>query len=407
MKTNWQTKKLGEVCDFYRGLTYSKKDEVDFSDSIVLRATNVDLENHILDFSKLRYIDEKITISENKKIKKGSLIICTASGSKKHLGKVALVEDDLNYAFGGFMGQLTPHKNLNSKYFFYNLISDNYKNFIDKLSSGVNINNLKFSDLRNLEIPFPPLPTQTRIVKILDKAFAEIETAKKNAERNLRNAKELFESYLQSVFANKNWEKKKLGEVCEKTSNIKWQDYKKEKFKYIDLSAVSRNDLKITSSVLVDYKNAPSRAKKIIKKDDVIFATTRPTLKRITRIFNEYNNQICSTGFTVLRANKDKVFPEVIFYFLQTSIFMENMEKLQRGASYPAVSDRNVKNQIISFPKPFATQKQIVSKLDALSASTRKLEKNYQRKIDDLEELKKSVLKKAFDGELLNNRCRG
>ena len=78
---------------------------------------------------------------------------------------------------------------------------------------------------------------------------------------------------------------------------------------------------------------------------------------------------------------------------------MKNMEKLQRGASYPAVSDSDVKNQIILFPKSLTQQKQIVKKLDELSNQTKKLEKNYQQKIDDLDELKKSVLKSAFAGK--------
>lgn len=196
----WQTKKLGEVCDFQRGLTYSKKDEVDFSDNVVLRATNIDLEKHILDFSELKYINEKIAIPENKKIRKGSLIICTASGSKKHLGKVALIEKDLNYAFGGFMGQLIPHKNLNSKYFFYNLISDNYEDFIDKLSSGVNINNLKFSDLKNFEIPLPPLPEQKQIVSKLDKLSKHTKMMEKFHLKNLENLAELKKSLLKKAF---------------------------------------------------------------------------------------------------------------------------------------------------------------------------------------------------------------
>src|SRR5690606_4556911 len=126
-------------------------------------------------------------------------------------------DDDYNYAFGGFMGQVTPKEKLDSKFLFYLMTSDNYKKFINELSDGANINNLKFSDLGQFEIPLPPLPEQQRIVSILDEAFAAIAKAKANAEQNLKNAKELFESYLQEVFDKKGdgWEEKTLNQISE------------------------------------------------------------------------------------------------------------------------------------------------------------------------------------------------
>lgn len=115
MQNSWQTKKLGDICNFQRGLTYSKKDEVDFSDNVVLRSNNIDLKSSLLDLSDLRYINNKIIIPDNKKVQKDSIIICTANGSKNHLGKIALIDDDYGYAFGGFMGQLRPNKYIDSK----------------------------------------------------------------------------------------------------------------------------------------------------------------------------------------------------------------------------------------------------------------------------------------------------
>jgi hypothetical protein len=90
-KKGWEIKKLVEVVDFQRGLTYSKNDEVDYSNNIVLRSNNVDLQKNQLDFKEIKYINPSIEIPENKKVKKGSLIICTPNGSKSHLGKVALI----------------------------------------------------------------------------------------------------------------------------------------------------------------------------------------------------------------------------------------------------------------------------------------------------------------------------
>ena len=158
MKGRWEVKKLGEACEFQRGLTYAKVDEVEVSANIVLRATNINLATNRLDFSELKYINENVIVPISKKVKKHSLMICTASGSKSHLGKVAYIDGDYDYAFGGFMGMITPKANLVSKYLFHLMTSDAYKDFISELSDGSNINNLKFDDLRNFEIPVPPLP---------------------------------------------------------------------------------------------------------------------------------------------------------------------------------------------------------------------------------------------------------
>src|SRR5689334_18880428 len=102
MKNGWKTETLGELCEFQRGLTYAKGDEVEVSDNVVLRATNIDLATNLLNLHELRYISDKVVVPDSKKVKKGSLIFCTASGSKNHLGKVAYIDDDYGYAFGGF-----------------------------------------------------------------------------------------------------------------------------------------------------------------------------------------------------------------------------------------------------------------------------------------------------------------
>jgi len=216
MKNGWKTEPLGELCEFQRGLTYAKSDEVEVSENVVLRATNIDLATNLLDFTELKYINDKVVVPDSKKVKKGSLMICTASGSKSHLGKVAYIDDDYDYAFGGFMGMVTPKNGLVPKYLFHLMTSDAYKDFIGELSDGANINNLKFDDLKKFSVPHPDCPEQKRIVSILDEVFEGIATAKSNAEKNLQNTRDLFESHLQSVFTQrgKGWTEQTLGDVC-------------------------------------------------------------------------------------------------------------------------------------------------------------------------------------------------
>lgn len=191
------------------------------------------------------------------------------------------------------------------------------------------------------------------------------------------------------------WEEKKLGDVCKKNSNIKWQKNDETEYQYIDLSSVSRDSLTILETSVVSSKNAPSRAKKIVEEDDVIFATTRPTLRRVTIIEKDLDNQICSTGFAVMRANSEKILPQFIFYFLQTEYFIERMETLQRGASYPAVSDTDVNNSLIPIP-PLSEQKEIVATLDEAFAAIDTAKYNIKKNIENANELFQSRLNDIF-----------
>ena len=186
MKEGWEYKKLGEVATFTRGLTYSKNDETEISDNIVLRSNNVDLSTGKLNFDELKYLKPEFSIPEEKLVKKGSLLMCMSNGSKIHLGKVALINEDYPYAFGGFMALVTPNEELNPQFFYYSLSSPEYKGFIKKLSEGANINNIKVKELELFTIPIPPLSEQQSIVDYLDSAEEHAEDAEMRLARCAR-----------------------------------------------------------------------------------------------------------------------------------------------------------------------------------------------------------------------------
>jgi type I restriction enzyme, S subunit len=410
MKNNWEIKKLGEVCDVQRGLTYSRKDAVEFSDNIVLRATNINLENSNLDFTELKYLRNDFQIKEKYRLRRNSLLICFSSGSKKHLGKIALIDDNYNHSFGGFIGQITPKKEIFSKYLFYNLISTSYKKYIIELTDGININNLKIKDLNAFQIPLPPIPEQKRIVAILDKAFSAIDKAKQNAEANLKNAKEVFESYLQNIFENKgdDWIEKKLGEVVDFFNGFAFKS--KDAIEFSDTQVIRmgnlyQNKLNLNrkpafypENFSIDYERY------ILKENDLIISLTGTTGKedygytvkipktdRILLLNQRIAKFIIKNGHIIER--------DFLFRFLLSRTFLDKLYKTANGTRQANLSTETMKELQISYP-PLSEQKQIIQKLDALSAKTKKMENIYQQKIDDLEELRKSILQKAFNGEL-------
>ncbi len=193
------------------------------------------------------------------------------------------------------------------------------------------------------------------------------------------------------------WKVKEIKNIVIETEQ---KDMRKEniEFKYIDVSSVDRNNLRIANCRLYKGKKSPSRARKVVHTGDVIIATVRPTLKRIAIINNEYDNQICSTAFCVLRAQREKMHPQYLFYSIQRDEFIDKLRFIQRGASYPAITDKDVKNQKIPLP-PLPIQKEIAS---ILSAVDEKIQAEESKK-KALEELFKSMLDNLITAKIRVN----
>ena len=401
----WQIKPLGDVCEFQRGLTYGKSDEVEVSGNIVLRANNVALATHTLDLTEMRYISDAVAVPVAKKVRKGSLLICTASGSKSHLGKIAYVDDDYGYAFGGFMGQITPAPGMDGRYLFHALTSPAYKTFIEALSDGININNLKFDDLRQFAVPVPPLPEQRRIVAILDEAFEGIAAAKANAEKNLQNARELFESKLYALLSQDDvasWPKKTLREIAVDFGRGKSKHRPRNDPKLYggQYPFIQTGDVRGAEHLITDYTQTYSDAGLTQSK-----LWPRGTLC-ITIAAN-----IAETGVL----NFDACFPDSVIgvvvdenqtsskyleYMLHT--VKADLKAKGKGSAQDNINLATFENERFPFPD-LDSQARIVSLLDELSSEVQRLEELYTFKLTALEELKKSILRQAFTGALTAN----
>jgi type I restriction enzyme, S subunit len=178
----------------------------------------------------------------------------------------------------------------------------------------------------------------------------------------------------------KGWETRRLGEVLRKTETVNPLQSPNTEFEYIDVSSVSNKTFRIESTQRLRGRDAPSRARRLVRANDILFATVRPTLQRIAIVPDELDGQVCSTGYFVLRP-KSELDAKFLFHSLFTAGFCQQMEKLQRGASYPAVTDGDVRSQQISFP-PLPEQRRIVGILDeafdGIATAKANAEKNLQ-----------------------------
>jgi type I restriction enzyme S subunit len=192
------------------------------------------------------------------------------------------------------------------------------------------------------------------------------------------------------------WEVKKLGEVLQKTETTDPTKKPNEEFVYLDVSSVNKETKEIENAVVLLGKDAPSRARKLVKTDDVIFATVRPTHSRVALITKKYDEQVCSTGYFVLRG-KEFICNKYLFYFLLTEELNRQMEKLQKGVSYPAVTDNDVKNILLRYPKSLPEQQKIVAILDEAFAVIEGAKANAALNLKNAKELFDSYLQSVFE----------
>ncbi len=298
---------------------------------------------------------------------------------------------------------IRPNENSStSKFIYLYFLSEKGKKQIDDISTGAAQKKFNKTSFRDLEISLPPLPEQKRIVSILDEAFEVIERSRNAAIQNLKNAKQLFESYLQSVFENKGkgWEEKKLGEVCEFTQGIQ-RDVK------LQNEIQKENQVRFLRIVDFTQGNEPPRyidnpdEKYILNESDISLVRYGASTGFVCR---GLEGALANNLFRIIPKSKKELSNEFLFVFLISPTFQNVIKESMNGAAMPAISFGLIKD--IPFPIiSLKEQQTIVKKLDALSTETKKIEAIYQNKIQDLEELKKSILQKAFSGELKTSKA--
>ena len=161
------------------------------------------------------------------------------------------------------------------------------------------------------------------------------------------------------------WDQCRLSEVAIPTSTWNPRRDPRPSIRYIDVSAISRDELRIVSEATYSADDAPSRARKIVKAGDTIFATVRPTLRRIAQIPASLDGEIVSTAFCVLRPDRHAIDADFLYFAIQLESVMEGIAAMQSGASYPAVRDVDVLDQVIPLP-PLPEQREIAAVLNTI-----------------------------------------
>lgn len=187
------------------------------------------------------------------------------------------------------------------------------------------------------------------------------------------------------------WREASFADVTQRAMTWQPERMPRDRIRYVDVSAVSREALRIVSDAQHTPADAPSRARKIVHAGDTILATVRPSLRRIAQVPPELHNEIASTAFCVLRPNTKLVSPDFLFYAAQRDEVFDGLSAQESGASYPAVRDADVLAQLLPLP-PLAEQSAIASVLNEVRSAVL-LE---MTAIDATSELKRAAMRELF-----------
>ncbi len=389
MKKDWEIKKLGEVCTYFKqqgkydDLPYVGMEDIESKTGIYLGSENISS------------VQSSTFFFEKNDVLFGRL--------RPYLAKVYLAE------FSGHCStEIFPirvKKDLLASYLKLWLLSDKTINSINETCTGARMPRADMNEVLSFEILVPPLEEQKRIVKILDEKFAQLETIKANAQTNLQNAKDLFQSQLTKAFSNTTWEKKRLDEI---TTIINGYAFPSKDFsKTNTVKSIKITNVGVGTFIEDDDEKLPSdylftKTEVMVYSKDLVIALTRTIISdglKIAFVPESFNNALVNQRVAAMRPNETQVLANLLYYFFKTDIAYNYVLEHVNTLMQPNLSIGDLKSFPIPLP-PLPEQKRIVKELDSLSEKVRQLQEIYTKQIANCDELKQSLLQKAFEGEL-------
>jgi type I restriction enzyme S subunit len=271
-----------------------------------------------------------------------------------------------------------------------------------RFASGAVHQTIYFPEVKAFYVCHPPLPEQKRIVGILDEAFEGIGTAKANAEKNLQNARAIFESHLQSVFTQRGegWVESTIGK------DVRFIDYRgktpaktESGLRLITAKNVKMGYLQETPREYVAPSSYDSwMTRGIPQRGDVLFTTEAP-LANVAQLDTD-EKIVFAQRIIIMQVDTTKLTSTFLKYLLLSQPVKQRIRAKGTGATVKGIKASLLRTIEISYPKARTKQEQIVAKLESLTAETQRLATLYERKLAALEALKKSLLHQAFTGQL-------
>lgn len=398
MKNDWEIKKLGEVCEINIGRTpergnFKMWDKEKKTDNVWLSIADLNNTEKGYISDSTEYVSDN-AVPKMKLVKANTLLM----SFKLTIGRCAITKRDLftNEAIAAL-----PILDKNLDLFFLKYYLENFD--WAKLTEGdvkVKGKTLNKEKLKEVPITLPPLEEQKRIVKILDEKLAMLETVKANAKANLQNAKDLFQSQLTKVFSNTTWEKKVLLKDIAKDFSRGKSKHRPRNDKCLfggNYPFIQTGDIRNTEKYITEYVdtyNETGLAQSKLWPEGTLCITIAANIAETAILTFPCCFPDSVIGFV---PNEGITTADYVFYLLQ--FFKAELQVLGKGAAQDNINLGTFEKMEFSLP-PLPEQKHIVEQLDSLSEKTKALQNIYKKILLDCDELKQSLLQKAFDAGL-------
>lgn len=403
MKAGWEYRTLGDVCEITNGGT-PKTGIADYWDGPHQWITPAEMGKR----SK-PYVQETSRTLSDLGLQNSSATPLPAYSvilsSRAPIGH--LVINTVPMATNQGCKGLVPGKQVEYKFLYHYLSS--IVDHLNDLGTGATFKELSGGKLKEVKIPVPPLPEQQRIVTILDEAFAGIATAKANAEKNLQNARAIFESHLQLVFSQRGegWVEKPLATLTTKIGSGATPRGGEESYKFEGISLIRSlnvHDLgfKYSKLAFIDDEQADGLSNVVIQNRDVLLNITGASVARCCIVPDDVLPARVNQHVSILRPIPDKLDADFLHYLLISQPYKDQLLQTgaEGGSTRQAITKAQIQDFIVAYPPAMKDQKAIVATLDSVLTETQRLESIYQKKLAALDALKKSLLDQAFTGQL-------
>lgn len=399
MKKGWTYKKLGEVGSFQRGGGFLKKDYVDHGFPCI-HYGQIHMKMGTATNEHLTSIPYEL-VPKVKIASKGDVIFAITSEDVEGSCKCTAWIGDYDVAVGGHTA-IYKH-NMNPVFVSYFVQSPCFQKAKRAYTHGFKVVEIKPSDIAKITIPVPSLSEQQRIVSYLDTSFAHLDELKANAEKQVSEARALFQKALAKAMEPKEgWEEKTLGEITikigsgatprggkkvyinEGTALVRSMNVHNYFFKYDDLAHINENASIQLGSVE-------------LKLNDVLFNITGASIARCCLVPQNVLPARVNQHVAIIRPIVDLINPQFLCLLLLSACHQEVLLSIGgAGSTRQAITKADLENHIIHFP-PLSTQQRIVEHFDSLSAHVKQLEENQQKVIAECDALKQSILRNVFE----------
>ena len=396
MKNGWAKKPIREVCEVVNGGTPKTK-VADYWDGPHQWITPAEMGRRASPYverTERALSDSGLANCSARLLPPESVIL----SSRAPIGHLVINVEPM--AFNQGCKGLVPGQALDTKFLYHYLSS--IIDLLNALGTGATFKELSGGKLKEVPIPVPQLPEQRRIVGILDEAFAGIATAKAHAEQNLQNARALFESHLNAVFTQRDSThvEKRLADVCEKITvghvGSMAKKYKPSGIPFLRSQNVRPFEISLENVVYIDEAFNKSLGKSQLKPGDV--AVVRTGYPGTAAVIPETLPVSNCSDLVIVRPGPD-ADPHYLAVFFNSTTGKEMVAGRLVGAAQKHFNVTAAKRVEVSFPS-VDEQRRIVAELREFNVETQRLESIYQRKLAALDELKQSLLHRAFSGEL-------